>query len=313
MKYRMAFALLALLPAALLSPAGADGNPVELTNGFYVDPHSNSAQWVKDNPDDPDAAAIRTHIAEQPGARWFGGRVDDVGAAVTSYTTAAAKADRLPILAAYNIPDRDCGGQSSGGAASAADYRSWIDQFVGGIGDRPAVVIIEPDALPQLDCVPEDQQQTRIDLLKYAADQFAAKNTNAWAYLDAGTANWIDADDMAQRLQKVDVSKVRGFSLNTSNYYTTAESVTKGHAIDDALGTDTPFIVDTSRNGDGTNGEWCNPSGRKLGVTSQTSDDAEMLLWVKAPGDSDGDCGIGSGIAAGTFAPDLAMHLINGD
>jgi len=37
-----------------------------------------------------------------------------------------------------------------------------------------------------------------------------------------------------------------------------------------------------------------------------------MLLWGKVPGDSDGDCGVGKGVPAGTFSPDLAMRLVNG-
>ena len=39
---------------------------------------------------------------------------------------------------------------------------------------------------------------------------------------------------------------------------------------------------------------------------------ADALLWIKVPGDSDGPCGIGGGIPAGRFSPDLAMALING-
>jgi len=37
-----------------------------------------------------------------------------------------------------------------------------------------------------------------------------------------------------------------------------------------------------------------------------------MLLWVKVPGDSDGDCGT-SDRPAGQFGPELAMALITGD
>lgn len=55
-----------------------------------------------------------------------------------------------------------------------------------------------------------------------------------------------------------------------------------------------------------------NPAGRKLGVATQVGGGAEMLLWGKVPGDSDGDCGIGAGIPAGQFSPVLAMRLING-
>jgi endoglucanase len=85
-----------------------------------------------------------------------------------------------------------------------------------------------------------------------------------------------------------------------------------GAAVRSRLSTPKPFVVDTSRNGNGAGDGWCNPAGRKLGVPAQTGGGAEMLLWVKVPGDSDGDCGIGAGIPAGTFSPDLAMHLING-
>ena len=53
----------------------------------------------------------------------------------------------VPILVAYNIPDRDCGNHSSGGAANVADYKKWIDGFAAGIGDHKVVVILEPDAL----------------------------------------------------------------------------------------------------------------------------------------------------------------------
>ena len=39
---------------------------------------------------------------------------------------------------------------------------------------------------------------------------------------------------------------------------------------------------------------------------------AEMLLWVKTVGASDGLCGIAPTTPAGTFDPGLAMHLIAG-
>jgi endoglucanase len=73
------------------------------------------------------------------------------------------------------------------------------------------------------------------------------------------------------------------------------------------------FAVDTSRNGKGSkNGAWCNPAGRKRGTPPRTDGGAEMLLWVRVPGDSDGPCGVGKGIPAGQFSPDLAMHLNGG-
>ncbi|MDT7803462.1 MAG: endoglucanase [Actinomycetota bacterium] len=307
---------IAMALAGLTAPAvAADGNPIEKTNGFYVDPDGNAAAWVHDHPDDGRAGPIRTSIAAKPGARWFGNWSGDVRAAVDGFTYASDVADKLPVLVAYNIPGRDCGGESTGGAGSPQAYRDWISAFADGIGGKPAVVVLEPDALAQLDCLPGDARQTRVDLLKFAATQFAQRAPNTWAYLDGGNATWIPAATMASRLKSVGVQSIRGFALNTSNFYTTAESVTYGKAVDAALGYAAPFVVDTSRNGQGhgTDSEWCNPPKRKLGAPSQLGGGPEMQLWIKAPGDSDGSCGYGQGIPAGTFSPALAQHLITGD
>lgn len=308
---------LGVMTAGNPAAAKVTASPVTMTSGFYVDPNSNPAAWVRQNSGHPDATLIRTQIAEKAGGRWFGNWSGDIASAVTSFTTAADTADKLPILIAYNIPGRDCGSHSGGGAGSPEAYRTWISRFADGIGNRPAVVIIEPDALAQLDCVPAAEKQTRIDLLKFAVNQFASKNPNTWAYMDGGNATWIEAGEMARRLQLVEVGKIRGFALNTSNYYTTAQSATKGNAIRAALNSTAQFVIDTSRNGNGSNGEWCNPAGRKLGDTSRNgnhvSGTVDLLLWLKVPGDSDGSCGIGTGIPAGTFSPVLAKRLINGN
>ncbi|WP_329089211.1 glycoside hydrolase family 6 protein [Actinomadura citrea] len=58
--------------------------------------------------------------------------------------------------------------------------------------------------------------------------------------------------------------------------------------------------------------EWCNPAGRRLGTPPGEGVDAELELWAKVPGDSDGNCGIDAGIPAGQFSPDLAIRLIDG-
>jgi endoglucanase len=41
-------------------------------------------------------------------------------------------------------------------------------------------------------------------------------------------------------------------------------------------------------------------------------DRGDMGLWIKAPGESDGDCGLGTGTQAGDFSPGLATQLISG-
>ncbi|WP_363800216.1 glycoside hydrolase family 6 protein [Lysobacter firmicutimachus] len=286
-------------------------------SGFYVDPNSNPAIWVRDHPADARAGKIRNAIASKPMGRWFGNWSGNIGTAVATYVDAARAADKRPILVAYNIPGRDCGSHSGGGAGSPEAYRTWISSFASGIGDRRAVVVIEPDALAQLDCLPADQRSVRIGLLQYAAREFKLRAPNAQVYHDGGNATWIGADEMARRLNSAGVRDIRGFALNVSNYHTTAASNHYGAAVAASLnrqfGYAKPFVVDTSRNGNGSNGEWCNPAGRKLGATSQASaNGAEMLLWLKVPGDSDGQCGIAPNTPAGTFTPELAVRLIDG-
>ena len=101
-----------------------------------------------------------------------------------------------------------------------------------------------------------------------------------------------------------------GFALNTSNYRTTAESRAYGEQVAALLGGDVSFVVDTSRNGNGSNGEWCNPRGRALGDQPGAVDDGthlDALLWVKLPGESDGSCN--GGPPAGQWWQEVALEL----
>ncbi|MFC3452725.1 glycoside hydrolase family 6 protein [Amycolatopsis speibonae] len=304
-------ALLALLLLGTAVPASA-ASPLDLTSGFYVNPNSAPAQWVAANPGDSRAAKINASIATNPIARWFGND-GDIGSTVADYAGAADSHDLLPVLVAYNLPGRDaCGGESAGGAGSVSAYKTWISGFAAGVGTHPAVVIIEPDALGDFDCMTDAQIADRNTMLVYATQMFQQKAPNTYAYLDGGHTNWVDAPIMASRLSAAGVGNVRGFSVNVSNFYTTSSSVGYANSVNSSLGGGAKFVVDTSRNGNGSNGEWCNPAGRKLGVTAQTGGGAELLLWVKTPGVSDGKCGIAPTVPAGTFSPDLAVRLIDG-
>ncbi|MCB5168543.1 glycoside hydrolase family 6 protein [Streptomyces bambusae] len=303
------FALLGIGPAHAADPTG-------MTSGFYTDPDNSALRWVNANPGDGRAAAIRTFIAQTPAARWFGNWSGDIGAAAGAYVGRADSHDKLPILVAYNIPNRDvCAGHSGGGAGSRAAYDAWIAAFASGIGSRPAVVVLEPDALGHESCMTPAQVAERNAMLKNAIAQFKAKAPNTWVYLDAGNPGWVSASTMAQQLVAAGVSGARGFALNVSNYFTTDQNTAYGNAVNSALasyGYTKPFVVDTSRNGNGSDGQWCNPAGRRIGTPSRRGGGAEMLLWIKIPGESDGNCGIGSGSSAGQFLPEAAYKMIYG-
>jgi endoglucanase len=314
---RVAFAVAVMggLLASTVAQAQT-GNPVSMTSGFFADPDSVPATWVRNNPSDSRAGQIQASIGSKPIAKWFGNWSGNIGTAVGAYVGRADNADKLPVLVAYNLPGRDaCGGHSGGGAGSPAAYRTWIAAFASAIGTRPAIVIIEPDALGDFACMDAAAIATRNGLLVFAAQQFATRAVNTWAYMDAGHASWVAASVMAGRLHAAGVSNIRGFVVNVSNFHTTASSVNYANGINQHLasrGYAKSFAVDTSRNGNGSNGQWCNPAGRKLGLTARLGGGPEMQLWVKTPGASDGPCGIAPTTPAGTFSPAIAMRLISG-
>lgn len=300
-------------PAMPVASQPAGGTPLSRTHGLFADPQLPAARWVAAHPTDARAPAIRTAISSQPMAHWFTGAGDaDVGAAVADYTGAAATAGQLPVLVAYNLPGRDaCGAQSAGGAASAAAYREWISAFAAGIGARPAVVVLEPDALGDFGCMSKAQVTARLAMLNTATRLLAEKAPNTWTYLDAGHADWTSPATMAKRLLSAGVGRVHGFAVNVSNYIGTADSRRYAERVRAALRRPAAYVIDTGRNGNGGNGQWCNPGGRKLGRRS-TADPAALLLWITNPGNSDGRCGIAPTIPAGVFSPALAQRLIAG-
>ncbi|MGW2488336.1 glycoside hydrolase family 6 protein [Streptomyces sp. NPDC001606] len=311
-------AAIGALPLLLaVAPSAHAADPTTMTNGFYVDPASSAKQWVAANPGDGRAAAIGAAIANTPMAHWFGSWSGTIGTAAGAYVGAADQQDKLPLLVAYNIYHRDyCGGQSSGGASSPSAYASWISQFAGGIAGRPALVLLEPDSLADYSCMTQAQIDERQGMITGAVSEFARQAPNTWVYLDAGNSGWVSAATMAQRLNAAGLRQAHGFSLNISNYFTTAENVAYGNAVNSELsaryGYTKPFVVDTSRNGNGSNGQWCNPSGRRIGTPTQKGGGAEMLLWIKTPGESDGNCGVGTGSTAGQFLPEVAYKMIYG-
>ena len=113
---------------------------------------------------------------------------------------------------------------------------------------------------------------------------------NTSVYLDAGNESWQSAAVMTARLRAANVAAARGFSLNVSNFYSTAGEEAYGDRLSAGLG-GKHYVIDTSRNGAGSNGKWCNPTGRSVGTPWSTADPnprVDALLWVKTPGVSDG-------------------------
>jgi len=127
-------------------------------------------------------------------------------------------------------------------------YDKWISGFAAGLGDRPAVVIVEPDALAGLTSCPDNaQRQARLQMLSYAVKTLQTNSDQV--YLDAGHSNWVPARQMASRLRAADVAQASGFALNVAYYDTTGREIRYAAELDRDLGMAKRFVVDTSRNG----------------------------------------------------------------
>ncbi|MFD3450889.1 glycoside hydrolase family 6 protein [Streptomyces sp. NPDC058691] len=283
---------------------------------FWVNPDTAAArqagQWREDGRDAD--AALLERIAGRPVAEWIG--PDDPRGQAEGLTRAAEKAGRTPVLVLYNIPHRDCGQYSSGGAADADAYRNWVDGVAAGIGDREALVVLEPDALTHLvdGCTPGRFAQERYALLGHAVDTLSGLPHTA-VYLDAGNAGWVrDPARVVDPLRRAGIERADGFALNTSNFYTTEANTAYGTELSERLD-GKHFVIDTSRNGRGPlqgghDEAWCNPPGRGLGTppTTDTGDElVDAYLWIKRPGDSDGTCK--GGPKAGQWWPEYALGL----
>ncbi|WP_420790496.1 glycoside hydrolase family 6 protein [Streptomyces sp. NRRL B-3229] len=285
---------------------------------LYRHPSSQVLDWVQDNPRDWRADVIRSRIADRPAAVWF---ADYTPATITSrvraVTSGAAAQGRVPVVVAYAVPDRDCGGASQGGAPDLGAYDAWIDRFAAGLGSRQVIVVLEPDSIAQSDCLSEAGRADRFASLARAGRVLKAANPKARVYYDAGHSGWNPAVQQATLLKQAGAASVAssdGIFSNVSNFHITSAEIAYDRQVLAALGGPSGLgaVIDTSRNGNGAppDGEWCDPAGRRIG-RAPTLDTGEAridaYLWVKLPGESDG-CKGAPGTFSASYAYDLASH-----
>ncbi|GII76617.1 hypothetical protein Sru01_15990 [Sphaerisporangium rufum] len=290
-------------------------NPLRARNvRFYVQPGTDAARqadtWTAQGR--PADAALMRSLAAVPQAMWLdGGSPDDMARRAREATTEAAARHQVPVFVTNHIPGRDCW---NGGAPDSGAYRAWIEGVARGIGDRPAVVVLEPNSLSRppgtAECPKggEEAARRRYADLSTAVSALAGLRRTA-VYLDGGLAGWPELDEIADRLLAAGLRRADGFHLNMTAHRDTQRSLAHGRALARclylkagvpetgcapeeiaAVHGDAPglphFVVDTSRNGAGewtppkgrfpSPDEWCNPPGRGAGPrpTTGTGDPA---------------------------------------
>lgn len=309
---RGASAAVLLALAVALAPPRSGGQAAHPLRGqrLYVNlaspARAQADAWRRTRPAD---AAHMQRIAAQPQAIWLGDWVRDIRGEVNRLVTQIQAAGAVPVLVAYNIPNRDCGLYSAGGARGGDAYRRWIQGFAQGLNRRRAVVILEPDGLASSDCLPVRLRDERMVLMREAVQALTA--AGAAVYIDAGNANWRQPETMARMLNNVGIERAQGFALNVSNFHGLQPNLAYGERLSRLVG-GKHFIVDTSRNGRGAaiEANWCNARGQALGRAPTTTTGhplADAYLWVKTPGQSDGTCN--GGPRAGEWWADYALEL----
>ena len=266
--------------------------------GLFVDPQSQAMQaYRRWQTTDPAHAAIINQIASQPQAVWLYG--DGTGMTTAEQATYnAASAAAYPVFVPYM-----CQGMP------APDYLAWIKDFAQVIAAVDSAVVVEPNVLPQFGTQYAGVISESIDLLRASG--------KSRIYLDAGHAAWRTAAQMADILNVAGIAKADGFAVNISNFRETAECINYAEAISSAIGSK-PYVIDTSRNGLGPHDiETCNPPGRALGVNPLWNPvraqypRLDAYLWIKRPGESDGDGdGCNGGPPHGQWWDDYAVALV---
>lgn len=333
-------------------------------SALFVDSRSTTANAAETLGEQDREVALR--LSKIPSASWLAyGSPEVAEEKARDIVGRASIQGHIPVLAVYNIPYRDCALYSAGGSADSRAYREWILGLARGIGDRPAIVILEPDGLGVIPwhrtldgeiegCRPvgkdEGAAARRYEELRGAV-AVLSERPGVRIYLDGTGSSWLAPGEIASRLIKADIAKVSGFFLNVSNFESDGRAIPYARWVSDCIAlvtrggvdprecpsqyspatfddeatwqaTDKAYdrlfvrtglerdpsrqkhaVIDTSRNGRGSwkppagkyrDAEvWCNPPGRGLGRRPSLESGnpyVDAFLWIKVPGESDGEC-----------------------
>lgn len=239
-------------------------------------------------------------LSKIPSSTWFtDGSPADVEERVRQLVKRTG--DKVPVLVAYNIPFRDCALYSAGGALGVDEYRAWIDGFAAGIGDRKAVVVLEPDGLGVIpwyttlegrleQCQPpeydpattgRDAAAERFEMLNYAVDRLA-QQPNTVTYLDGTNPAWLAVGEISDRLVKAGVERADGFFLNASNYLLTENNVSYGTWISQCIAYGTQVVPGDFTNcgnqywNGGPANDWTGVALSHQGIWSPTATDPAL-------------------------------------
>ena len=305
--------------------------PVAYDWDFYLEP--SRLNTVK-NEKNAELKKLYYQVYGTPCGGWYDGGVSPGSGGkekndrwLKNFVEGAERARKTPIVVLYGIPNRDCGSFSKGGHPNAASYKEWIDRVSAIIGQRRAVVIIEPDAINYCGHPRGSAKYNeRAELLSYAAEKLNKNNPNVASYIHAGNSDLVTKHPEAVANAIIDggLKYMRGFALNVSGLGGTAEEQAGAEKFVTYLASKgfdkVRYVIDTGRSGinrpkhQNANAPYnsCNNFNAALGprsTTKTTGAHADAYLWINGGGGSDGECNMGAP-AAGLPYPEYTRHLV---
>jgi cellulase/cellobiase CelA1 len=278
------------------------------------------------------ASAFAIEALEKYGiATWYSDRSEngDYAQTAADLVSSCPEDSRISVVV-YGLPNKDCAAKESAVGStvhSTSDYEAFLNTLTSAIGSRKVLYVLEPDAIGLLADTTGCGQSAGYLANLQTAIGLLSQNENAQIYLDVGywTLEYPATSAAVAGIVKQLVaagSKVKGITLNTSNYQSTSDLATLCSNFQTAVGsTDLRCVFDTSRayHGGPASNEWCNVKSAGIGAlpTSDTGiSNVDYFIWAKPPGDSDGTCDgrtsdAMQGPGAGIFFDELFQSLWN--
>jgi endoglucanase len=197
-------------------------------------------------------------------------------------------------------------------------FRRRVDEMAAATDRRPAVFLLELDAIGSSSCVKRQGSLPAWEAdLRYEINAIQAL-PHTVVYVEGGYSDSNTVGYTARILNAVGVSRIRGFFTNDTHEQWTINEVRWATKVS-KLTHGAHFIVNTAQNGRGpllnrhptTQGveDLCNPPGRGIGILDTTATHyafADAFMWTHPPGNSSG---CGGGPPGGVFWPARAVQL----
>jgi endoglucanase len=264
-------------------------------------------------------------IASEPEAQRIslyshGGTPEGIFAQTQKLFCGNFRADRgsVPIINTYFLHAKLHGCPTRGQiAAYRPEFRAQIDGLAAGIERRPAVLLLELDAVGSSGCIALNGSLPAWEsMLRYEATRLGSL-PHTVVYLEGGYSDANSAAYAARILNASGIRRIEGFFTNDTHENWTIDEVHYAERIS-RLTHGAHFIVNTADNGRGPkrnpggrggNNDLCNPPGRGLGPRPTAGTGfprADAFLWTHPPGNSSG---CGGGPPGGVFWPARAIGL----